>query len=295
MTSIKKISINNTLLSSYITKRIKEATVILCFRILLQDIIENGRESSMTKSQIEKQFNKKHYLYGISRFRTDYVLRQAGFDHNAIDQKNDNFFIKPSFLQGLSKKDLTQIALYIDAYWNQISIEQKQLLDEIESHLLDNGNTEGNIEFIKEMLLTRETRKKGQCFEVTSFSILKIYLRNLGFELNRFSTTYSNDGGIDFAAQLAVYQVTTKLDDKKFEEDLNKVPLKERVMVFKETTGTFDHNKLKHELVLDYISIEELLNFLEYMVRKNAERNIRDILEVMLHEFQREYYQSELF
>lgn len=283
--------IPNNLMREYIAKAIKEATVILCFKILLENIIENGFSATMSKPEIGGKFNELRTKFGISRFRTDYLLRQAGNDKNAIDQKSDRFFIKAEFLLGLKQDDIENLVEYIDIYWTQANAEQEEQLREISSHI-DISNLNTKINFIKEMLVERETRKKGQCFEVTSFSILRVYLENLGFELNRFSTTYSNDGGIDFTAQTAVYQVTTKLTDTKFEEDLKKVPLKNRIVVFKEAVSSFDLKKLQHELITDFISIKELEFYLEYVVNKNPQKNLNNTLKTMLHEFQREYYQQ---
>jgi len=138
--------------------------------------------------------------------------------------------------------------------------------------------------------MEKETDRKGQCFEVTSFAILKCFYSIRGFELNRFSTIYSNDGGIDFTSQTSIYQVTTKLSDKKFEEDIEKAPLKNRIFVFREASPSFDYSKMENELVSDYINSADLLNHLDYLMKKKPDANSLLIIDNILKEFQREYY-----
>lgn len=279
----------NPKLSTYIARRMNEATVILSFRILLENIIKNGVKATLTKTEIELEFNRQNYKYGISTFRRDYVLRQTGNDENAISQNDNKFFIKPSFIEGMNSADFVEAINIIDQHWSEMGAEQQSFLENIRSQI--DQTLEDKIFFVKRMLLEIETRKKGQCFEVVSFSILKIYLKNRGFELDRYSTVYSNDGGIDFIAQNAVYQVTTKLDKKKFQEDLKKVPLKQRIFVFKELSSKFDKKEFNNELILDYIGPEELINYLDYLSeREHAERNLNKIIESILYEFKREYY-----
>jgi hypothetical protein len=256
---------------------------------MLERVISEGPEATMTKAEISNEFNKISSHLGISTFRSDYVLRQAGNDPQVPLDTTDNinFFIKSRYLVGMISKDFVKLVQYIESFWEVVFEEKKNLLAEI-CKAQASKDIKFKKEFILKMLLTKETSKKGQCFEVTSFAILKIYLQNLGFVLNRFSTTYSNDGGIDFTAQSAIYQVTTKLTEKKLEEDLNKAPLKKRILVFKDSNlGKSDFN---YEIILDYISTTELTNFLEYLIKKHPRRNLDAVIETMLSEFQREYY-----
>ena len=59
------------MLKKYIEKRIKQGTVILCFKILLDNLILNGRKSTMTKSEINKIFDDQHKNFGVGTFRSD--------------------------------------------------------------------------------------------------------------------------------------------------------------------------------------------------------------------------------
>lgn len=282
----------NPLLSAYVDRRINQPTVILSFRILLNNHLENGIDAKMTKTQIETEFNRVHENYGIATFRRDYVLRQCGHDENAIDQQSDLFYIKPEFLDGMEEADYHILLARIDGVCGDIQAQQQMILHEIED-LLENESIDERREFIADLITTREVIKRGQAFEVASFAVLGTFLSALGFSLNRFSTTYSNDGGIDFVAQNAVYQVTTKLSERKFEEDIKKVTGKSRVLLYKDVTRDFNTDNFDHELVINHIGKEELVEFLDYLIRKSAKRFTDQVLHTMLIEFQREFYQNE--
>ena len=282
----------NDLLNAYVTRTINQPTVILSFRILLNNHRINGVGARMTKTQIETEFNLVHTQYGIETFRRDYVLRQCGRDRNAIDQHDDLFFIKSNFLDGMDDDDFAAVLNRIDNHWSAFQNQQQRMIDEINT-LIEEGTTEEKRTYVAEMLTEREAVKRGQAFEVASFAVLNIYLYALGFSLNRFSTTYSNDGGIDYVAQNAVYQVTTKLSERKFDEDIKKVTGKERVLIYKDMTRDFNMEHLNHDLVINHIGKEELLSFLDYLVSKNADRFLPLILNVMKTEFLREFYQND--
>lgn len=280
--------ITNPNLKNYINKRLSQPTVILCFRILLENVIENGRDAGLKKSEIAKVFNRDNKLFGIQNFKTDYILRQTGIGDNAIFESDERFFIQEDFLQGLREDELKAVVAYINERYSGIGEIRKRLYQEIDE--AKKLSVAEKRKFIMFMLLNKETDKKGQSFEVTAFAILKVFYSIRGFELNRFSTIYSNDGGIDYTSQTSVYQVTTMLSDTKFNEDLNKAPLKKRIFVYKKANSDFDYSKMEHELVSDYISAKDLEAHLDYLFSKKPETNSALILNVILTEFEREHY-----
>lgn len=281
----------NKRLTAYLEKRKNQGTVILCFKILIDNVITNGYHATMTKIEIHKLFDMQHQKFGIGTFRSDYLLRQTSqSDLNAIGVQSDNatFFINSDFLIGLSINDLKDISKEIELHFKGVVDKQIAFLNEI-SKFLDAPISDRK-QFILKMLLEKETEKKGQIFEVTAYAILKAFYKIRGFELNRFSTVYSNDGGIDFTSQTAVYQVTTLLTNRKFEEDLEKAPLKNRIFVYKKSGAGFDNANFEDELVLDYINSEDLIEHLEYLFKKKPEQNSKEIVNTIISEFKREYY-----
>jgi hypothetical protein len=279
---------SNALMQKYLDKRIDQPTVILCFRILLENVIENGTDSGLTKQEIAKVFNRENRKFGITKFRTDYVLRQKGAEDDSIYLENDKLYIKDEFLTGLKEKDFISIVDKINAHFQDINKIRKELIKEI-TKAIDLSVEDRKI-FIMSMLLNKETEKKGQAFEVTSFAILKVFYSIRGFELNRFSTIYSNDGGIDFTSQTSIYQVTTLLNDTKFADDIIKAPLKKRIFVFRKNSNDFDFSKMDNDLISDYITVKDLENHLDYLISKRPEINSGLILGVILDEFKREHY-----
>ena len=216
------------------------------------------------------------------------MYSQSKFNAIGVEPDNSTFYIRKEFLLGLDSEDLKGVSDFIEIYYSEISQKQQEFLNRLNDALL--LDIEGRKQFILKMLLVEETDKKGQSFEVTAFAILKTFYRIRGFELNRFSTVYSNDGGIDFTSQMAVYQVTTNLNDKKFNEDIAKAPLKNRVFVFKNVAGNFNYSKFDDELVLDFIDAEDLTNHLNYLLQKKGEINSKSIISTIIEEFEREYY-----
>ena len=280
----------NQLLKEYLDKRKNEPTVILCFRILLDNALRNGLSARMTKSEIEKIFNSEHKKFGIQTFRRDYVMRQSGNTDNAIDQDDKMFFIRPEYFENVTFDDLRQVSLDINEHYYSKFKEREKILLRISNTLKQDNKTKYDL--IYRFLCEEETDRRGQNFEITSFAILKVFYHIRGFDLNRFSTIYSNDGGVDFAGQNAIYQVTTKLNDKKLLEDLDKAPLKRRIFVFREAVKNFDYSLLDNELIVDTISISELVSHLDYLNTKNPDRHLTQIINVILEEFNREYYLS---
>lgn len=282
----------NQLLIDYINQKLNQPTVILPCRILVQNHRDHGIDATMTKTEIETVFNDVHEQYGIATFRRDYVLRQCGHNENGITQTNNRFHIRPEFLEGMTTADYDEILQIIDNHWGGFQNQQEQLLNEIQE-LIDSEDYATQAAFIEDMLTDREAIKRGQAFEVASFSVLSTYLSSLGFTLNRYSTTYSNDGGIDFVAQSAVYQVTTKLSERKFEEDIKKVPGKQRIIVYKDLVRDFDPENFNHELVSNHLGKEELCHLLTYLLTKNPSKYLPSALNTMLKEFNREFYQND--
>lgn len=278
----------NKLLKTYINKRLNEPTVILCFKIILQNALKNGKSSIMTKSEIEKIFNVENKIFGVQTFRRDYVMRQSGNAENAIDEINERFFIRAEYMEGSSDDELYDLIDSITNFYKEKNAARNEYFHEIESYL--DKEVDSVFNFILELLLVRETDRRGQNFEVVSYAILKTFYEIRGFELNRFSTIYANDGGVDYSSQNSIYQVTTQLNEKKFYEDIKKAPMKKRIMVYRELSKNFDMELFKHEWILDYIGPEELQGHLEYMRHKNAENNMKQIVTTILNEFIREFY-----
>jgi hypothetical protein len=139
--------------------------------------------------------------------------------------------------------------------------------------------------------LKQITGNAGEMFEVVSFAVLREYFRTFGFCLQRFSTTHANDGGMDFVAGEAIYQVTADESIQKVRKDLAKAPGTKRVLV--RPTVTDEVIRLCDSGVLETIEIKDLLDhFIAWLLardsRCNEARHLQRVLEVALFEFRRE-------
>jgi len=285
------IEIGNEILQAYLKKRLDQPTVILSFKILLDLRLQTPPKMKASKTDIEKVFNKKRLTYGVQTFRRDYVMRQSSNKDNAIEQTEDQeFYIRENYLEGISPEQTKSISDFIESYYHKKNEKKEKFIAELRN--IASNELDAIKEHLYKLLTETETEKRGQVFEITAYAILKTFYDIRGFRLNRFSTVYANDGGVDYSGQEAIYQVTTKLDARKLDEDINKAPGIKRVLVFKETVKDFDLELLEHELVLDYVDTRKLASHLDYLFDFKADTNSKTILDTIINEFNREFYFS---
>jgi hypothetical protein len=142
-----------------------------------------------------------------------------------------------------------------------------------------------------EEYLSHLSGNHGEIFEVVSFAVLREYFRTFGFSLQRFSTTHANDGGMDFFASDAIYQVTTDASVEKLRRDLRKAPGTNRVMV--RPTVTEEILELGEDSVLETIELKDLLShFIMWLLvrdkRSKRPDHLQRVLQIALEEFRRE-------
>lgn len=112
-----------------------------------------------------------------------------------------------------------------------------------------------------------------------------------GFSLRRFSTTFSNDGGMDFIAGDGIYQVTASATDQKVAADLVKLPGTRRVVVARSIR---DRAAIEgNETVLGTIDVNDLITqFLDWLTsvdkRRGAAVLLQEVVSVARDEFNRD-------
>src|SRR5262249_55784663 len=131
----------------------------------------------------------------------------------------------------------------------------------------------------------------GENFEILSFAILREYFRSFGFELQRFSTTHANDGGIDYVGGNSIYQVSADESLLKLRNDLAKAPDAERVIVRPKMTPELRANL--NDQVLQTVELADLLtHFVGWLLNRDHQskkaRHLQETLKVALAEFRRE-------
>jgi len=288
-------AVQNSDLRAYLKRNINHPTVILCFIVLLQRTIELGVGTTMSKSDIERGFNAKIKEFGINTFRRDYLKRQSGDIRNAIDENDEQcFFIRSSFIDGITNEQLKEIIDDLNNFYGEKNQAISRFMSKISS-AIETHDDEQSQQFIFDILDEDDSdssQRRGQNFEICSFSILKMYFASFGFELNRFSTTYANDGGMDYIGQRSVYQVTVVMSQKKFDEDIVKTPGIKRIIVYKNIASGFDMSKFNHDLILRTISAANLKDYVIDLKNLRKAGAVTHILKTMLNEFTREFYLS---
>jgi hypothetical protein len=278
----------NDKLKQYLKKNVNYPTVILCALIMIEKYLELNQITSFTKNEIEAEFNNRRRIFGINTFRRDYLKRQSGDTRNLIDEDgSQKFFLRKEFLSGVSKNFLKKILIDIQDFYKAKNEKVINLIDQIQE-LIQKENIDNQCELIKKLLNDDSSDfKRGQVFEITSYAILKTHFQSFGFCLNRFSVTVANDGGMDFIGQNAVYQATVVMNQKKFEEDIEKLPSSPRVIVYKKISKEFDISQFDHPDILRTITYDDLIKILDEN-HINFAHLLKNILLVISSEFQRE-------
>lgn len=244
----------------------------------------------LTEKEIADGFNLLATQFIHSDYHSTYIARRlgrAGF----LDLKNGKYRLRPSLLEGTTLDELNDLKDELMASLKS-AYEQRQVairrLEQI--CLLPSDRVSERLSLVEEYL-AQISGNRGEMFEVVSFAVLREYFRTFGFSLQRFSTTHANDGGMDFFAGDAIYQVTTDESVEKLRRDLRKAPGTKRVLV--RPTVTREILALGEEKVLETIELKDLLtHFISWLLARDerSERpsHLQRVLQIALEEFRRE-------
>jgi hypothetical protein len=249
-----------------------------------------GTSDGLTEKQIEEGFRRLTTQFIHSDYHSTYIARRlgrAGF----LDLMNGKYRLRPSLMLGVTADELDQLRLELLASLRS-AYEQRQTaikrLEEICS--LPPNQVGERLAFVEEYL-SQLSGNRGETFEVVSFAVLREYFRTFGFSLQRFSTIHANDGGMDFFAADAIYQVTTNESIEKLRRDLRKSPGTKRVLV--RPTVTEEILELGEDKVLETIELKDLLShFITWLLgrdrRSKQSHHLQRVLLIALEEFRRE-------
>lgn len=244
----------------------------------------------LTEKQIEAGFRKTLAKFISSEFHSTYIDRRLGA-RGFLEFVNGKYRIRQSLLVD---NRLAEIELLHDQLVESLrsAYEQRQAaMRQLETVcLLPEERVTERFALISEYL-SQLTGNRGEVFEVVSFAVLREYFRTFGFSLQRFSTTHANDGGMDFVASDAIYQVTTDESIQKVRRDLAKAPGTKRVLV--RPTVTPEVTQLCEGDVLEAIELKDLLDhFIEWLLERDTRakrsKHLQRVLQVALEEFRRD-------
>jgi hypothetical protein len=282
------------MLRDTIDKNRQNLTTLTTLFVILKDFIEmknDGRgQNGLTFQEISEKYRIFAERYCIrEKFYSTYVQRQAN-ENGLFEERTGRYKMRSYLVNDKSSEELEGLC---DLIINCINLRNNlyseffaALEDKIgENDLLSYKN------FIVTLFNEDRFRNYGQIFEVLSYSILKVYFQSFGFELKRFSVSFSNDGGMDFVSSDGVYQVTSSPSSKKISDDLEKLPGIKRVMVLSDCPERIHNLCFDSELVTEVITTSDLkTHFLEWLYRRDEHkpRLLKKVLMTIKEEMQRE-------
>ena len=281
-------------LRSVLLKHLGQRTVLGVAIPALDDYVRATKAGQITEGLTGKQiadgFNQLALQFIHSDYHPTYISRGLG-ERGFLDHSNGRYRLRPSLLVDTTVEELDQLKEELLRSL-RLAYEQRQgaikRLEEICS--LPSDRVGERLALVEEYL-SHLSGNRGEMFEVVSFAVLREYFRTFGFSLQRFSTTHANDGGMDFFASDAIYQVTTDESIEKLRRDLRKAPGTKRVLV--RPTVTKEILELDQDNVLETIELKDLLaHFITWLLgrdkRSTQSNHLQRVLLIALEEFHRE-------
>jgi hypothetical protein len=244
----------------------------------------------LTEKQITEGFNQLASQFIHSDYHPTYTIRGLG-ERGFLDRSTGRYRLRSSLLEDTTLEELVQLRDELVGSLRSAYEQRQNAIKRLEGICSLPSDRVGERLALVEEYLSNISGNRGEMFEVVSFAVLREYFRTFGFSLQRFSTTHANDGGMDFFASDAIYQVTTDESIEKLRRDLRKAPGTKRVLV--RTSVTEEILDFGEDKVLETIELKELLShFISWLMgRDNRSKNpnhLQRVLQIALEEFRRE-------
>jgi hypothetical protein len=244
----------------------------------------------LTEKEIAKGFNQLASRFIHSDYHPTYTVRGLG-ERGFLERSSGRYGLRNSLLVGTTLEELDQLKGELLASLRSAFEQRQEAIRRLEEICSLPPDKVGERLTLVEDYLSQLSGNRGEMFEVVSFAVLREYFRTFGFSLQRFSTTHANDGGMDFFASDAIYQVTTDESVEKLRRDLRKAPGTKRVLV--RPTVTKEILEFGEEKVLETIELKDLLShFIEWLLRRDKRskqsNHLQRVLLIALEEFRRE-------
>lgn len=198
-------------LNDLVGRHLENFTVIATVLEILHahiEAIERGEPFvGITADQVETGFNRRAKEIGKRWFFPSYLQRHSKSGDFFVE-KEGTYRLRDELLLGANPEQLRALRDRILEHWrNQQETRRGVLASFHVACALPMNAVQDRHDFI-EQVLSRDSWRNAQLFEIVSFAILHTYFATLGFSLRRFSTTFANDGGMDFICGEGIYQVT---------------------------------------------------------------------------------------
>jgi hypothetical protein len=244
----------------------------------------------LTEKEIEAGFKQLAGRYISSEYHSTYIDRRLG-RRGFLELNEDRYRIRQGLFGGLTVDDLEHLhEELVDSLRSAFERRRAVMKKLEEACSLPKGCVSERYALVDEYL-SQLAGSRGEMFEVVSFAVLREYFRTFGFQLQRFSTTHANDGGMDFVGGEAIYQVTTDESMQKVRRDLRKAPGIKRVLVRPKIVPEIA--QLSEGEVLETIDLKDLLShFIAWLLdrdrRTRRATHLQQVLQIALEEFRRE-------
>lgn len=269
MVNSKTIRIIDEIIHASKTKLINPIVFLASLNLFLKNkkvFTRKELESEYKKSVKEvKEFIKSDLNIGGKFHPNTYPDRMAS-KYGIFMILKDNKLKLPSFI---ATQDIVSIKnLLLEKLFNiqKTKIGSLQLIDEDPKRAKISKDKNKFTNF-----LTEEFQRSANSFEITCFSVLKVFLEKFACKLYRNSRTNARDSGVDISTDFGVvYQVKKfKIKEKK---EIDKI--------LKEVNTNFDYSRIKDgKLVLIIEDIDA--NFKHFILGKNIKMfKMSDILKI---------------
>jgi len=282
------------MISEIIKQNKKNFTTLTSFLAVLHEYVECmtvGRDfEGISSVEIKKIYDTyKNTFCSNKNYYESYVQRKAN-DKGYYYERNGKYFLKSEIINSESLVNLVNYKNQIINLLGNNNIQLREFQYSIKK-LIDDPNPSGCYVFIQELFKNKDFNNFGQLFEILSYSILKVYFDSFGFTLNRFSVSFSNDGGMDFISYQGIYQVTAGPSKEKAKNDLEKLIGVKRVIVITDCSDNIKNIYLENQNVTEVITETDLKeHFLGWLKLKNNSSNnhLLKIVKVFQYELSRE-------
>lgn len=244
----------------------------------------------LTEAQVKDGFQKLASRFLKSDYHPTYIQRRLG-PRGFLEVTGERYRFQTLLLTDVSRDQLEQLHdELIESLRSAYEQRQAAIKKLEETFSLPKECIQERYALV-DAYLSQLSGNRGEMFEVISFAVLREYFRTFGFSLQRFSTTHANDGGMDFVAGEAIYQVTTDESVQKVRKDLAKAPGIKRVLV--RPSVSTEISKLCESEALEIIELKDLLNhFIAWLLARDTRskhaKHLQQVLQIALEEFQRE-------
>lgn len=282
------------MLETIIRSNLKHFTTSCTTLVLMDEVIafkkQESKDFGLTIPEISKRYNVYQERFEIRKnFYASYVQRHLKED-DIFEEFQGKYRIREKYINNLNVYMLEHIRELILSGFSNINISKRNIIEELDN-ILNIQNKDDVYKYIINLFDNKEFNNYGQLFEIVSFAILSVYFKNFGFDLNRFSTSFSNDGGMDYISSNGIYQVTSSPDANKIKSDLGKLHGIKRVLVFSDVNEDILRQHLSSPNVTDIItSIDLKDHFLKwiYLRDKISGDKLKSVISIIRKEFVRE-------